>query len=87
MYKKGDLCVINSKTSHNNGRLVEVVGYTKGKCKNILQVKIRSKVFNITEESLKPASRYDIIRNLSDKQLKRMLCRWNRKFIYEMEAD
>ena len=37
MYKKGDLCVINSKTSH--------------------------------------ASRYDIIRNLSDKQLKRMLCR------------
>lgn len=73
MYKKGDLCVINSKTSHNNGRLVEVIGYTKGKCNDILQVQIRSRVFNITEKSLKPASRYDIIRNLSDKQLKRML--------------
>ena len=73
MYKKGDLCVINSKTSHNNGRLVEVIGYTKGKCNDILQIQIRSRVFNITEKSLKPASRYDIIRNLSDKQLKRML--------------
>lgn len=29
MYKKGDLCVINSKTSHNNGKVVEVIGYTK----------------------------------------------------------
>ena len=75
MYKKGDLCVINSPTSHNNGRVVEVIEYTKGKCKDILQVKIRSKIFNIKEESLKPASRYDIIRNLSDKQLKRMLRR------------
>lgn len=73
MYKKGDLCVINSKTSHNNGKLVEVIGYTKGKYNNILQVQIRSRVFNITEKSLKPASQYDIIRNLSDKQLKRML--------------
>lgn len=73
MYKEGDLCVINSKTSNNNGKLVEVVGYTKGRCKDILRVRIRSKVFNIKEDSLKPASRYDIIRNLSDKQLKRML--------------
>lgn len=70
MYKKGDLCVINSPTSHNNGRVVEVIYYTKGR---YVRVKIRSKVFNITEKSLKPASRYDIIRNLSDKQLKRML--------------
>ena len=75
MYKKGDLCVINSPTSHNNGRVVEVIDYTKGKCKDILQVKIRSKIFNIKEESLKLASQYDIIRNLSDKQLKRMLRR------------
>ncbi len=73
MYKKGDLCVINSKTSHNNGKVVEVIGYTKGKCKNILQVQIRSRTFYITENSLKLATRYDIIRNLSDKQLKRML--------------
>lgn len=73
MYKKGDLCVINSKTSHNNGKVVEVVGYTKGKCNNILQVRVRSRTFFITEKSLKLASKYDIIRNLSDKQLKRML--------------
>lgn len=73
MYKKGDLCVINSKTSHNNGKVVEVIGYTKGKCKNILQVQIRNRIFCITENSLKLASKYDIIRNLSDKQLKRML--------------
>ena len=73
MYKKGDLCVINSKTSHNNGKVVEVIGYTKGKCNNILQVQIRSRTFCITENSLKLASKYDIIRNLSNKQLKRML--------------
>lgn len=73
MYKKGDLCVINSKTSHNNGKLVEVVDYTKGERNDIIRVQIRSRIFNITEKSLKPASRYDIIRNLSDKQLKRML--------------
>lgn len=73
MYKKGDLCVINSKTSHNNGKVVEVIGYTKGKCNNILQVQIRSRTFYITENSLKLASKYDIIRNLSNKQLKRML--------------
>ena len=73
MYKKGDLCVINSPTSHNNGRVVEVIDYTKGRYDNIIRVKIRSKAFNITEKSLKLASRYDIIRNLSDKQLKRML--------------
>ena len=73
MYKKGDLCVINSKTSHNNGKVVEIIGYTKGKCNNILQVQIRNRIFYITENSLKFATRYDIIRNLSDKQLKRML--------------
>lgn len=75
MYKKGDLCVINSKTSHNNGKVVEIIGYTKGKYNNILQVQIRSRIFCITENSLKLATRYDIIRNLSDKQLKRMLRR------------
>ena len=39
MYKKGDLCVINSPTSHNNGRVVEVIDYTKGRCDNIIRVK------------------------------------------------
>ena len=58
-YKSGDLCVIHSKTSSHNGKVVEVVDYTKGKCKDILLVKIRS--------------HNDIIRNLSDKQLKRLL--------------
>ena len=41
-YKSGDLCVIHSKTSSYNGKVVEVVNYTKGKCKDILLVKIRS---------------------------------------------
>ena len=41
-YKSGDLCVIHSKTSSHNGKVVEVVDYTKGKCKDILLVKINS---------------------------------------------
>ena len=72
-YKNGDLCVIDSKTSNHNGKVVEVIKYTNGKYNDILQVKIRSHKFFIREDSLKPASRYDIIRNLSDKQLKKML--------------
>lgn len=72
-YKSGDLCVIHSKTSSYNGKVVEVVNYTKGKGKDILLVKIRSHKFYIKEDSLRIASRYDIIRNLSDKQLKRLL--------------
>lgn len=74
-YKSGDLCVVDSKTAHCNGRVVEVIKYTEGKCDDILQVKIRSHKFFIKESSLKPANKYDIIRNLSDKQLKRMLNR------------
>lgn len=72
-YKSGDLCVIHSKTSSHNGKVVEVVNYTKGKYKDILLVKIRSHKFYIKEDSLRIASKYDIIRNLSDKQLKRLL--------------
>lgn len=72
-YKSGDLCVIHSKTSSYNGKVVEVVNYTKGKCKDILLVKIRSHKFYIKEDSLRIALRYDIILNLSDKQLKRLL--------------
>ncbi len=72
-YKSGDLCVIHSKTSSHNEKVVEVVNYTKGKYKDILLVKIRSHKFYIKEDSLRIASRYDIIRNLSDKQLKRLL--------------
>lgn len=72
MFKTGDICVIKSKTSSNNGRVVEVIKYTKGKCNDILQVRIRKQEFLIKEDSLKLASKYDIIRNLSDKQLKRM---------------
>ena len=75
MYNKGDLCVVYSKTAHCNGKVVEVIKYTEGKYDDILQVKIRSHKFFIKESSLRPASRYDIIRNLSDKQLKRMLRR------------
>lgn len=73
MFKEGDLCVIKSKTSTHNGRVVEIIKYTKGKCNDILQVKIRNHKFLIKETSLELASKYDIIRNLSDKQLQRML--------------
>lgn len=73
MFKTGDLCVIESKTSTHNGRVVEVVKHTEGKYNDILQVRIRKHKFFIKESSLKLASKYDIIRNLSDKQLKRML--------------
>lgn len=69
----GDLCVIKSKTSYNKGRVVEIIGYTQGRYSDILRVRIRSNEFNIKEDSLKLASKYDIIRNLSDKQLKRFL--------------
>ena len=31
-YKSGDLCVIHSKTSSHNGKVVEVVNYTKQRC-------------------------------------------------------
>jgi len=72
-YKSGDLCVINSKNSCHNGRVVEVIKYTEGKYNDILQVKLRSHTFFIKESSLKLANKYDIIRNLSDKQLKRLL--------------
>ena len=73
MFQKGDLCVLNSKTSINNGKVVEVLGYTHGKCDDILRVSIRSRIFNINESSLCLASKYDLIRNLSDKQLRKLL--------------
>lgn len=73
MFQTGDLCVIHSKTSTNNGKVVEVIQYTKGRYSDILQVKIRNHKFLIKETSLKLASKYDLIRNLSDKQLKKML--------------
>ena len=72
-YKAGIYASFTVKTSSHNGKVVEVVNYTKGKCKDILLVKIRSHKFYIKEDSLRIASRYDIIRNLSDKQLKRLL--------------
>jgi hypothetical protein len=72
-YKQGDLCVIDSKTSHNNGKLVEVIGYTKGKYEDILQVQSRKCKFFIKESSLVTASKYDVIRNMKDKQLRKLL--------------
>ena len=72
-YKHGDLCVVDSKTSNNNGKLVEILGYTKGKRDDILQVQSRKCKFFIKESSLVAASKYDVIRNMKDKQLKKLL--------------
>jgi hypothetical protein len=73
-FKKGERCVIHSKTSHNNGIVVTIKKYSNGLCKDIVIVEKRNgQTFNIKESSLSIASKYDEIRNLKDKQLKRML--------------
>jgi len=41
-FKSGDRVVIHSSKSHNNGRIVTIDRYTKGKRKDILQVITRS---------------------------------------------
>lgn len=73
MYKPNDICVIESKTSIHNGKTVTVIGYTHGKYHDILWVKTNKCKFMIKESSLRLASKYDIIRNMSDKQLQKLL--------------
>lgn len=80
-FQKGDMVVINSKTSSNNKSICEVIGYTNGKYKDILRVKIGESIFNIKEESIRMASNFDIIRNLSDDELKKLIPREKRKKI------
>lgn len=79
-YKQGDRVVIHSKTSHNNGKVVTVKNYTNGKCNDILLVEKRDgTAIMIKEGSLRPASRYDEIRNLKDRQIDRLLETLHRK--------
>lgn len=75
-FQTGQRCIIRSKTSHQNGRIVTVKYYTKGKRQDILMVEARNgKTFLITEASLQPATRYDEIRNLKNHQIDRLLQR------------
>lgn len=78
-FKQGDLVVIDSKTSKNNKSICEVLGYTKGKENDILRIKCEASIFNIRESSIRMASNLDIIRNLSDEELKKLIPRDKRK--------
>lgn len=80
-YKKGDIVVIHSKTSSNNKRVCIVLGYTNGKYNDIIRVKMGKSIFNIKEESISLASIYDIIRNMSDKELEKLIPKYKRKKI------
>lgn len=72
-FKKGDVCVIHSKTSHNNGKIVIVEKYPHKSRDDILLVALRQKKFLITENSLVLASKFDIIRNMNDRKLAKFL--------------
>lgn len=72
-FKIGDICVINSRTSTNNGKVVTVLKYPHKNWDKIVMVQLKSRKFLITESSLRLASKYDIIRNFTDKQLRRFL--------------
>lgn len=74
-FKPDDVCVIHSKTSHANGSIVRVLYYTKGNRDDIVKVEScdKSTTFNITENALELANKYDLIRNMSDTQLQLLL--------------
>lgn len=72
-FKIGDICVINNRTSTNNGKVVTVLKYPHKNWDKIVMVQLKSRKFLITESSLRLASKYDIIRNFTDKQLRRFL--------------
>ena len=72
-FKKGDVCVIHSRTSHHNGNVVTVEKYPNKKRKDIVTVRLRKRKFQITEESLTLASDYDIIRSMNDRKLRKFL--------------
>lgn len=81
VFKEKDVCVINSLTSVNNGKTVEVIGYCKGKCEDIVRVILTTggNPFNIKESSLKLANHYDIIRNMNDNELDEIIKKKVRK--------
>ena len=72
-FKKGDVCVIHNKTSHNNGRVVVVEKYTHKNRHDIVIVSWQKRKFQITEGSLSLANKYDIIRNMNDRKLSKFL--------------
>ena len=72
-FKIGDICVINSRTSTNNGKVLTVLKYPHKNWDKIVMAQLKSRKFLITESSLRLASKYDIIRNFTDKQLRRFL--------------
>ena len=73
-HKIGERVVIRSKTSHNNGKVVTVVGYSKGIRNDIVRVSTRGeKQFSICESSIFKATIFDEIRNFNDSQLSRLL--------------
>jgi hypothetical protein len=78
-FTTGQRCIIRSKTSCNNGVVVTVKNYTKGSCTDIVAVEKRNgQVINIKESSLSIATKYDEIRNLKDKQMKKLLSNCNK---------
>lgn len=80
-YKIGEKVVIRSKTSHNNGRVVTVVRYSKGIRNDIVRVSTRGeKQFSICESSIFKATIFDEIRNFNDGQLKKLLP-WTKRYI------
>ena len=70
LYKEGDFVTVHSKVSKYNGKFGQVVCYTNGKCKDIVKVSIDEKFINLKEDSLDFTSAYDVIRNMTDKELK-----------------
>lgn len=70
---RGDYCVFKSPKSSNNGKVVEVIGYPMKKCSDIVRVRYRSQELQYCESSLQKADKYDVIRSLSNKQLKKLL--------------
>ena len=83
MYNIGDFCVIESKTSCNNGKLVKIVSYCNGNYTDIVRVNLvgTDKIIQIKDTSLRIATVYDKIRNLSDEDLHKVLRRNLRKKI------
>lgn len=70
---RGDYCVLKSPKSSNNGKVVEVIEYPMKKCSDIVRVRYRSQELQYRESSLQKADKYDVIRSLSNKQLKKLL--------------
>lgn len=73
MIKIGEYYVIESKTSSNNGRIVKVLNiYNNSDLARVI-LSTKGKGFQISLNSLKEISKYDIIRNLNNECLELVL--------------